>query len=433
MGLREGKRAMTPNKSRPDGAWGSSSKPSKTWIDEEAVKTQRTLQHWVLPAQGVPLCFQRAGTVRLNLVPCARINFYLFVCLNSSGGGGCNVCRPKTGRKTWLKLLVFDAEIKSKQWAPSPFFFPEVVGWTCQEGFSTWQFSKIKNLWATNSLIFHNFAKTPETQVLSGCPHTRGQKDNNGDITILLLQHVEEHAPQRTTAVLHQHHLCGDLQYNRIRIWIENDITSTAKWLACSSGHLRYVQTSSSQQRTTLDICHLRQSGIRKMRSTRSCTSREPRSTSSSSHLSYLKVTHYLFGSWYLFTSTPPVTVTGPMTSTLGSLPLAQLPQYFRHLWHSTAGLKAQSLHQAQKPTCMPSASASATAYTSTRYFKNFNVIFNDRPSTSATSTLSTTLLPWQLQQSHWPHPSHPSTYPPKAQLHSASATSLYSTSVPST
>ena len=68
--------------------------------------------------------------------------------------------------------------------------------------------------------------------------------------------------------------------------------------------------------------------------------------------------------------------MTGPLTSTLGSLPQAQLPQYFRYLWHSTAGLRAQSLHHLQKPSCTPSASASATVYTSTSYFKNFNIIF---------------------------------------------------------
>ena len=54
--------------------------------------------------------------------------------------------------------------------------------------------------------------------------------------------------------------------------------------------------------------------------------------------------------------------MTGPLTSTLGSLPLAQLPQYFKYLWHSTAELRVQSLHHQQKPNSTPSASASATA-----------------------------------------------------------------------
>ena len=79
----------------------------------------------------------------------------------------------------------------------------------------------------------------------------------------------------------------------------------------------------------------------------------------------------------------------GPLTSTLVSLPLAQPPQYFECLLHSTAE-KTQSLHQVRKPSSMPSASASATAYASTSYFKNFNIIFNNLPSTLATSTLKT-------------------------------------------
>ena len=49
-----------------------------------------------------------------------------------------------------------------------------------------------------------------------------------------------------------------------------------------------------------------------------------------------------------------------------------------------------QSQHQVVKPNFMPSASASATACTSTSYFRNSNNIFSDKPSTSGTSRLST-------------------------------------------
>ena len=70
------------------------------------------------------------------------------------------------------------------------------------------------------------------------------------------------------------------------------------------------------------------------------------------------------------------MTVTGPQTLSLGSLPQAQLLQYSRYLWHSTAGLRAQSLHHQQKPSCAPSASELATVYTSTSSCKNFNIIF---------------------------------------------------------
>ena len=52
-----------------------------------------------------------------------------------------------------------------------------------------------------------------------------------------------------TTSIQHRHHLCGDLQHNKIHHWIQIDITSTAKSLACSSGHHWYVQTSNSQRK----------------------------------------------------------------------------------------------------------------------------------------------------------------------------------------
>ena len=212
-----------------------------------------------------------------------------------------------------------------------------------------------------------------------------------------------------TTAILHQHDLCGDLQHNKIHSWILIDITSSAKLLVCSSGHPRYVQTFSLQRRTTLDICHLRQSGIGHIWSIPSGSDRYIKGTmhkSSSSHLDHLKVTHYHFGSWYLFTSTPIATVIGPLTAIAGSLPLAQMPQHFKYIWHSTAEHRAQPLYHQQKPNSTPSVSASVTAYTSTNYLKNFNIIFKSLLSTSATSTLSTTSRPWQ-HLNHWHQQNH--------------------------
>ena len=84
---------------------------------------------------------------------------------------------------------------------------------------------------------------------------------------------------------------------------------------------------------------------------------------------------------------------TGPLTSNRGSLPRAQSHQYLEYLLHSTAEHSLQSQRQVLKPNSMPSASASATACTSTSYFKNFNNIFNDKPSTSGTSRLNTTSM----------------------------------------
>ena len=54
-----------------------------------------------------------------------------------------------------------------------------------------------------------------------------------------------------TTAIQHLHHLCSDLQYYKIHNWIQINITSSAKLLECSSGHLKYVQTFSLQQEST--------------------------------------------------------------------------------------------------------------------------------------------------------------------------------------
>ena len=162
-------------------------------------------------------------------------------------------------------------------------------------------------------------------------------------------------------------------------------------------------------------------------------TSREHSTTSSSSHLGYLKDTHYHFDSSSRCTSTHTVILTGPLTSSHGSLPQAQSHQYLEYLLHSTAEHSLQLQHRVRKPNSTPSASASATAiYTSTSYFKNFNNIFNDQPSTSAMSTLCTTLLlPQHLHP--WHQQSHRFTSSQTAHQHSVSATSLASTKGPST
>ena len=93
----------------------------------------------------------------------------------------------------------------------------------------------------------------------------------------------------------HQHHLCGDLQHNKIHHWIQIDITSTAKLLECSSGHHWYVQTSSSQQKTTPSILQHHQNGIGVTSNIHLGTSRRQFATSSSYHLDYRKDIHYHF------------------------------------------------------------------------------------------------------------------------------------------
>ena len=98
-----------------------------------------------------------------------------------------------------------------------------------------------------------------------------------------------------TTSIQHRHHLCGDLQHNKMHKWIQIDITSTAKSLACSSRHRWYVQTSSSQQKSTPDILQHHRNGTGVTSNIRSGTSREHFITSSSSHLDYLKDIHYHF------------------------------------------------------------------------------------------------------------------------------------------
>ena len=93
--------------------------------------------------------------------------------------------------------------------------------------------------------------------------------------------------------------------------WIQIDITSTAKSLECSSGHHWYVQTFSLQQKITLDILQLQQSGIGLTSSIHSGTSRE--------HFykflisGYLKDIHYHFDSSSRCTSTPAVILIGPL------------------------------------------------------------------------------------------------------------------------
>ena len=76
----------------------------------------------------------------------------------------------------------------------------------------------------------------------------------------------------------------------------------------------------------------------------------------------------------------------------------AQSHQYLEYLLHSAAEHSPQSQHHQRRLSSTPSASASATAYTST------SNIFNDKPSTSATSglsTLSTTLTTRLLHHHH--------------------------------
>ena len=121
----------------------------------------------------------------------------------------------------------------------------------------------------------------------------------------------------------------------------------------------------------------------------------------SSSHLHYLKNIHYHFDISSRCTSTPAVTQTGPQTSSRGSLHPVQSHQYLEYLLHSTAEHSLQSEPQVLKPNSMPSASASATAYTSTSYFKNFNNICRERPSTSGTSRLSTTSTTRSVHHHH--------------------------------
>ena len=106
---------------------------------------------------------------------------------------------------------------------------------------------------------------------------------------------------------------------------------------------------------------------------------RERLTTSSSSHLGYLKNTHYNYDSSSRCTSTPTAILTGLQTSNHEGLPQAQSHQHLAYLLHSTAEHSQQSRHRVLKPNSTPSASASVTAYTSTSYFKNFNNIFNEQ------------------------------------------------------
>ena len=114
-------------------------------------------------------------------------------------------------------------------------------------------------------------------------------------------EHTTTACSRTSTTVLHQHRPCGDLQHNKIYISILIDITST-RILPQSCWHAHLGSTSTSrpaglQHKTTLDILHLQQNGTGNISSTLSGTSREPCTTSSSSHLSCLKVTHYPFSS----------------------------------------------------------------------------------------------------------------------------------------
>ena len=81
--------------------------------------------------------------------------------------------------------------------------------------------------------------------------------------TILQLETCYCSCISTTTSLLGE-----DLQYNKIHNWIQIDITSTAKPLECASGHLRYVQTSSLQQKITLDIFQLHKHTLRYIKGT---------------------------------------------------------------------------------------------------------------------------------------------------------------------
>ena len=107
------------------------------------------------------------------------------------------------------------------------------------------------------------------------------------------------------------------------------------------------------------------------------------------------------------FTSIRTVTQTGLQTSSHGSPHQAQSRQYLEYLLRSTAGHNPQSQHHQQKPNSMPSASASATACTSTSYFKNFNNICRKKTLTSGISRLSTTSTTPSAHHHLSPHPNH--------------------------
>ena len=129
---------------------------------------------------------------------------------------------------------------------------------------------------------------------------------------------------------------------------------------------------------------------------------REHFTTSSSSHLDYLKDIQYHFDNSSRCTSTPTVTQTGPLTSNRGSPPRAQSHQYLEYLLRSTAEHSLTVATSSQlKPNSTPLASASATACTSTSSSKNFNNTFSDKLSTLATSRLSTTSTTPSIHHHH--------------------------------
>ena len=106
---------------------------------------------------------------------------------------------------------------------------------------------------------------------------------------------------------------------------IQTDITSTAKSLACSSGHHWYVQTYNSQQRITLDILQLQRNGTGLISNIRFTTSRKHFITSSSSHFDYLliplHINTYCDSDWATDIESRKST-SGTVTSVLG-VPLA--------------------------------------------------------------------------------------------------------------
>ena len=97
-----------------------------------------------------------------------------------------------------------------------------------------------------------------------------------------------------TTAILHLHHLCGDLRYNKI-----TSGSRPTSHLLQSGWHAHLGSTSTSRppvysKRPHSTSCISSRMGL----ATSEAHSQVPQrhATSSSSHLSYLKVTHYLFG-----------------------------------------------------------------------------------------------------------------------------------------
>ena len=217
----------------------------------------------------------------------------------------------------------------------------------------------------------------------------------NGDITVSLersychsmLKHMglDDNINPTFTPSLRRPPVQQDAQLDPDRHHIYRKVVGMLIWASLVRPDLQFTAKDHTRHLaapTEWDWTHLKHTAGR---------SREHSTTSSSSHLGYLKDIHYHFDSSSRCTSTHIVILTGTLTSSQGSLPQAQSHQYLEYLLHSTAEHSLQPQRRVLKPNSTPSTSASVTAYTSTSYFKNFHNIFNDQPSTSATLTLSTT------------------------------------------